>query len=566
MKVVTYIAQFLKSKGIDTVFELQGGMITSIIDELYRTKGITIVSMHHEQAAAMGADGYARVKNKPGVALATSGPGATNLITGIANCYFDSVPAIFITGQVNMNEQKGDKSIRQLGFQETDIVSIVTPITKAAYAVKTAESIPSILNHAYAISMKDRPGPVLIDIPMNLQHAECADFEDKTENLSSESYSNKQNAFITLFEKALSQSKKPLILAGRGIRTANAVNELTQLVEKLNIPIVTSLNGIDVIPYEHPNRIGFIGSYGNRWANYALGTCDLLLVLGSRLDLRQTGADLSSFILNKKIFHVDIEEAELNNRIPDCSVLLSDVFPFLKQILKINIPEKKFDNWFLEIQSKKDQRLDIDELPELEGINPNKFIHALSQQSRSAKAYSTDVGSNQMWVAQSVELSKGQLFLTSGGLGAMGYSLPAAIGACFAFNKSPIIAITGDGGFQINSQELQTIRHNNLPIKIVVINNHCLGMIRQFQDSYFESNYASTVWGYSAPEFVAVANAYGISASKIEAEEQITDALKRLWKEPNEPYLLEVSIDIHTNVYPKMLFGNPITDMEPEIL
>jgi len=564
MKVVTYIAEFLKSKGIDTVFELQGGMITRIIDELYKIGGITIVSMHHEQAAAMAADAYARIKNIPGVALATSGPGATNLITGIGNCYFDSVPAIFITGQVNVNEQKADKSIRQLGFQETDIVSIVKPITKGAYAIKTAKELPSILHKAYSLSLEGRPGPVLIDIPMNLQHAECDDFQTETESLSYHPDFHAQSLFIRDLKKSLSGSKKPLMLVGRGIRTANAVNELIKLSEKLNIPVVTSLNGIDIIPFKHPNRIGFIGSYGNRWANYALGTCDLLLVLGSRLDLRQTGADVNSFSSGKKIFHVDIEKAELNNRITDCEVLQADILPFIQELLETDFDNHNYDAWHSEITEKKLQRPDTGELQSIQGINPNKFIHVLSQLSKQAKAYSTDVGSNQMWVAQSIELAENQLFLTSGGMGAMGYSLPAAIGACFALDKAPVVAIAGDGGFQINIQELETISRNNLPIKMVVINNHCLGMIRQFQDSYFESNYASTVWGYSAPNFVAVANAYGIASSSIENEEQIIEGTKKLWEKPNEPYLLEVSVDIHTNVYPKMLFGNPITEMEGE--
>lgn len=565
MKVTSYIAHFLKSKGIDTVFELQGGMITRIIDEIHKLGEIAIVSVHHEQAAAFAADAYARVKNIPGVALATSGPGATNLITGIGNCYYDSVPAIFITGQVNLNEQKGDRPIRQLGFQEADIVSIVKPITKAAFAIKSAEEIPSVLQLAYTISLEGRPGPVLIDLPMNLQNAECADFEFVPEIVNSKIVKEDQVDFILDLITALSKSKKPLILAGRGIRTASAASELIQLTDKLNIPVVTSLNGMDVIPYQHPNRIGMIGSYGNRWANYAMGTCDLLLVVGSRLDLRQTGANIDAFVSGKRIFHVDIEQAELNNRIPDCTILQSDALSFLQELLKVDVPKEKYLEWYDEIREKHQQRSDVDELQSIKGINPNKFIHILSQLSKEAKAYSTDVGSNQMWTAQSIELTDSQIFLTSGGMGAMGYSLPAAIGASFALNKAPVVAIAGDGGFQINIQELQTIRRNNLPIKMVVINNHCLGMIRQFQDSYFDRNYAATVWGYSAPDFVKVADAYGIPSARVENEEHLPDAIRQMWNDPNEPYLLEVTLDIHTNVYPKMMFGNPITQMESEI-
>lgn len=564
MKVVTYIARFLKAKGIDTVFELQGGMITRIIDELYNEGGITIVSMHHEQAAAFAADAYARIKNIPGVALATSGPGATNLVTGIGNCYFDSVPAIFITGQVNLNEQKGDKAIRQLGFQETDIVSIVKPITKAAYAIKSADEIPIVLHEAYRISMEGRPGPVLIDIPMNLQHAECIDFIDQIPMVCYTDIEI-QKAFIDDLLTAIGESKKPLILAGAGVRISGAENVFLELIEKLNIPVVTSLNGIDIVPYNHPNRIGFIGSYGNRWANYALGTCDVLIVLGSRLDNRQTGADTDSFKSNKRIYHVDIEAPELNNRITDCTILQADLKSFLNELLHVNSVKQNYNEWYTEIAVKKTERPDTVELTNIKGINPNKFIHSLSQISQHARVFTTDVGSNQMWAAQSIELVSIQRLLSSGGMGAMGYSLPAAIGACFATNKMPVVAFAGDGGFQINIQELQTIRRNNLPIKIVILNNHCLGMIRQFQDSYFESNYASTVWGYSAPNFVTVANAYGIEALSIENENQIENAIQLMWKNITEPFLLEVLIDIHTNVYPKMLFGNPITDMEGEM-
>jgi acetolactate synthase-1/2/3 large subunit len=564
MKVATFIAKFLKSKQIDTVFELQGGMITRIIDELHNQGGIKIVSVHHEQAAAMAADAYARVKNIPGVALATSGPGATNLITGIGNCFFDSVPAIFITGQVNLNEQKADRPIRQLGFQETDIVSIIKPITKAAYAVKRAVDIPNIFEQAYKISLEGRPGPVLIDIPMDIQNGEC---DESIEYIDSNiEYCNTKEIedFIIKLQQELKNSKKPLLLLGRGVRVADVVSEIRQFVDKLNIPVVMSLNGIDTIPYDNKNRIGFIGSYGNRWANYALGVSDLLLVLGSRLDLRQTGADIPTFTKGKKIFHVDIDKGELNNRIESFAVLNSDLKTFLQQISKTNIEPLSNPEWIEEINQQKAKKNDIMELNSIKGINPNIFIHKLSSKSKLAKAFTTDVGNNQMWAAQSIEINTEQLFLSSSGMGAMGYSLPAAIGSCFAFGIEPIVSISGDGGFQINIQELQTIVRNNLPIKIVIMNNHSLGMIRQFQDSYFNSCYQSTVWGYNSPDFSKIAEAYGIESFSIDKNDEIEKGLDMLWKNPNSPFLLNVSIDIHTNVYPKMLFGKPLTEMEGE--
>lgn len=563
MKVTQYIARFLKDKGIHTVFELQGGMITRIIDALNQEGGIDIVSMHHEQAAAMAADAYGRIKNKPGVALATSGPGATNLLTGIGNCFFDSVPAIFITGQVNTNEQKGDKSTRQIGFQETDIVSMAGAVTKKAYAIKTKDEIPNVFEEAYQIAMSGRPGPVLIDIPMNIQNQEIEDA--LVEKPFLEKNLTTCDDFINKYINALKVSKKPLLLIGRGIRAAQASELFKKFIAKFQIPVVTSLLGVDVLPYTHPLRVGFIGTYGNRWANYALGSSDVLLVLGSRIDLRQTGADIEAFKQGKQIFHVDIDSAELNNRFTDTITLNTDLVTFFEEVQKIDYSYCLPIDWNAEIKEKREAYNDILELKNVKGINPNRFMHQLSKGSFKAKGFTTDVGNNQMWSAQSLELNGDQLFLSSGGMGAMGYSLPAAIGASIALNKQPMVCISGDGGFQINIQELETVKRNNLPIKIVILNNHCLGMIRQFQDSYFESRYQSTVWGYSAPDFTAIARAYGIDSFSIEKEEDINIGLNRMWEDANAPFLLNVNINIHTNVYPKMLFGSPLTEMEPTI-
>ena len=563
MKVTQYIARFLKDKGIHTVFELQGGMITRIIDALNQEGGIDIVSMHHEQAAAMAADAYGRIKNKPGVALATSGPGATNLLTGIGNCFFDSVPAIFITGQVNTNEQKGDKSTRQIGFQETDIVAMAEAITKKAYAIKTKDEIPNVFEEAYQIAMSDRPGPVLIDIPMNIQNQEIEDA--LVEKPFLEKNLTTCDDFINKYINALKVSKKPLLLIGRGIRAAQASELFKKFIAKFQIPVVTSLLGVDVLPYTHPLRVGFIGTYGNRWANYALGSSDVLLVLGSRIDLRQTGADIEAFKQGKQIFHVDIDSAELNNRFTDTITLNTNLVTFFEEVQKIDYSYCLPIDWNAEIKEKREAYSDILELKNVKGINPNRFMHQLSKISFKAKGFTTDVGNNQMWSAQSLELNGDQLFLSSGGMGAMGYSLPAAIGASIALNKQPMVCISGDGGFQINIQELETVKRNNLPIKIVILNNHCLGMIRQFQDSYFESRYQSTVWGYSAPDFTAIARAYGIDSFSIEKEEDINIGLNRMWEDANAPFLLNVNINIHTNVYPKMLFGSPLTKMEPTI-
>jgi len=520
--------------------------------------------MHHEQAAAFAADAYARIKNIPGVALATSGPGATNLITGIGSCYYDSVPAIFITGQVNINEQKGNKSTRQIGFQETDIISIIKPLTKAAYSITNPNDIPVVFESAFGICTHGRPGPVLIDIPMNIQDMEITNiFQDNSVEDSVKNINTITN-YVDDFIHALNKSTRPLCLVGRGIKVAGVTNQFLSFVEALNLPVVTSLLAVDVIPYNHPNRIGFIGTYGNRWANYALGNCDLLLVLGSRLDLRQTGVDVVSFQENKSIFHVDVEESELNNRLTNCITLNADLSQFFNFKVNNNLYSNKNEEWLLEIKKQYKCLPDTDELKGIKGINPNKFIHILSKSSNKAGAFCTDVGNNQMWASQSIEINLGQHFLSSGGMGAMGYSLPAAIGASFALQKKPIICISGDGGFQINIQELQTIIRNKLPIKIVILNNNSLGMIRQFQDAYFESCYQATVWGYSAPDFVKISKAYNITSYSIESPDKIEIGLSKMWAKPEEPFLLNVFIDLHTNVYPKMMYGNSITKMEPE--
>jgi acetolactate synthase-1/2/3 large subunit len=372
-------------------------------------------------------------------------------------------------------------------------------------------------------------------------------------------------AFIEKLNLSLTVSKRPLILGGRGLRAANAVNDFHSFISKYNLPVVTSLLGVDSISYDHPNRIGLIGTYGNRWANYALGNSDLLIVLGSRLDLRQTGADIVSFQKNKKIFHVDCDRAELNNRLTGCETLMTDLNDFFSYALKGKVTSSRPELWFNEIKSQKELRTDTKELVNIKGINPNEFIHSLSKHSAKARAVVTDVGNNQMWAAQSIELRNDQLFLTCGGMGSMGYCLPASIGAAIYFKNLPVVSISGDGGFQINIQELQTIRRNNLPVKMIILNNHCLGMIRQFQDAYFNSTYQSTVWGYSAPDFEKVGLAYGIDSRTISEMDEIENALKWLWSNPDEPALLQVHIDIYTNAYPKLAYGKPISEMEPDI-
>lgn len=563
IKVSDYIAKFLIKKNITTVFELSGGMITHLLDSFYFQETINVVTMHHEQGASFAAEGYARITNLPGVALATSGPGATNLLTGIGSCFFDSTPAIFITGQVNRHELKGDRGIRQLGFQETDIVSMAKPIAKWAVQVLDAEQIPYIFEKAFQLSIEGRPGPVLIDIPMDIQRAVIQSPKNQSIDFAKSSPLSKDLILDLIHD--IKNSRKPLLLVGRGVRAGNCANELEDFISRTNIPVITTLLGLDLVPFDSPHRVGFIGSYGNRWANLAFGESDLLIVLGARLDIRQTGADVG-FIEKRKIYHVDCILEEINNRVKGCVPIHSDLTDFFQTFHEISQSEIFYEKkeWQMRINDLRTTWPDINELSPL-GINPNKFIHTLSKKSQSTLVYTADVGSHQMWAAQSLELSSHQQFLTSGGMGAMGFSLPAAIGASMALDKAPVVVIVGDGSFQINIQELQTIKRNNLPVKIIVLNNNSLGMIRQFQDSYFDSRYQSTYWGYSAPDFEKISLAYGIEARSINSDDEIDGHIDWLWSDENinKPLLLQVEIDPKTNTYPKIAFGRPITEMEP---
>jgi acetolactate synthase-1/2/3 large subunit len=555
MKASDYIVEYLYEQGVRNVYLLIGGMITHLVDSL--NGRIRIVDMHHEQAAAFAAEGEARISGVPGIAMATSGPGATNLITGIGSCYYDSYPAIFITGQVNLNEQKGDRNIRQLGFQETDIVSLVTSITKAAWRVKSPDELPNILEKAFIISRSGRPGPVLIDIPMDVQRA------DITAPIGRVEYKN-DNLEYNATEKLLldlQSAKRPLILAGGGIRSARVINQFRQFVELVKVPVVNSLMAVDVLPYKNPLRIGMLGTYGNRWVNLAISRSDFILVLGSRLDIRQTGVNTTEFKSDKIIYHVDCEWGEINNRVKECY----PVWGYLRDFLDDVIGVSKFQDrhkWLDEIWKLRKEYPDTDEVENIPGINPNVLMHQISRMSKKATAYVVDVGNHQMWAAQSLELNSHQRFITSGGMGAMGYALPTAIGVSIASNE-PVVLVAGDGGFQLNIQELQTVAHNELPIKMIVINNRSLGMVRQFQQSYFNGQYPSTIWGYSAPNFTKIAQAYGIEAHSISDPEEVQSGLDMMWKNPESPFLLEVSIYPFANAYPKIIFGHTIVDMEP---
>jgi acetolactate synthase-1/2/3 large subunit len=564
MQVSDYVAAWLAARRVTHVFELAGGMIACLLDALHRAGRIGIVSMHHEQGAGFAADGYARVAGAPGVAMATSGPGATNLLTAIGSCHFDSTAAVFITGQVNRHELKGDRPIRQLGFQETDIVAMARPVTKGAWLADDPVRLPALLDQAFALAMAGRPGPVLIDIPMDVQRADIHDLSRLDAPPAAPPAVAASGAaeivYASLLNAGLAKAQAPLILAGGGLNTGRAVGAFRVLVDRLRIPVVHSLMAVDALPADHPCRVGLIGSYGNRWANLALGESDLLLVLGSRLDVRQTGVDTETFKRGRAIFHIDIDAGEMNNRVKPCTTWVSDLGVALTSLASVLAPQPDRHAWRARVAGLTADWPDTLELAATPGINPNIFCHALSRHAGSAAAFVVDVGQHQMWAAQSLDLTAAQRFITSGGMGAMGFALPAGIGVAFATGK-PVVVIAGDGGFQINIQELQTVVRNRLPIKMIVVNNQCLGMVRQFQESFLDGRLQSTVLG--APRFAALAAAYGIAALRVTDPAHVEAALAACWADPTAPFLLEVMVATAANAYPKMAYGKPLTEMEP---
>lgn len=563
MTVADHLAAYLEGRGVRRVFEVTGGMITFLLDAICRNGAPRIVSLRHEQSAAMAADVYGRLTGVPGVALATSGPGATNLLTGIAGAYFDSSPAVFITGQVNRGERRGRRGIRQQGFQETDIVAMARPVTKAAWAVDDAAAFPALLEEAFALASEGRPGPVLLDIPMDVQTAEVPGPRPAGPALPRRPPPAGLQGAVRSAVAALAGAERPLILAGGGVRAAGAAAPFRSWVERAQIPVVHSLMGVDVLPSRSPYRAGLIGTNGNRWANKALAGADVLLVFGSRLDVRQTGADVSAFG-RQKIFQVDCVDGQVNNRVAGCVPVIADIRDALPAFIGATPPAGGFlrRDWLARIDAWRRQRDDCAELGGSAPLNPNAIVRAATEAFPSARAIVADVGQNQLWAAQSAVLGEETRFISSCGLGAMGFALPAAVSAAMEAGETLLIA--GDGGFQMNIQELQSAAQHALPIRMIVLNNRCLGMVRQFQDAYLGGRHQSTVWGYSSPDFSRVARAYGVPARTLDGADGCADALA--WMRGVEgPSLLQVMLDPGTDLYPKVRFGKPLSEMEPPV-
>lgn len=561
MKLSDYVVDFLAANGIDHIFEVCGGAVTHLLDSLYGRKDIKVVSMHHEQAASFAAEAYSRTTRKLGVAMATSGPGATNLITGIGSCYFDSIPALFITGQVNTYEFKFYRPVRQVGFQETDIVNIIKPITKYSVLVRNPDSIRYHLEKAAFLALSGRPGPVLVDIPMDVQRANInigrlKGFKRPTP------YKKPNETSVARAAKLIKSAKRPVILAGGGIRLSGAQDQLSKLTGKCGIPVVTSLLGKDSFSNNGAGYMGMIGTYGNRYANLTVANADLVLALGTRLDTRQTGTLPATFAREAVIIHVDVDRHELNHKRKADLAINCDVGIFLELLNKQikNFDKNRLTKWREVLSVYKKGFSEKHETQDR--IEPSGFFDKLSKYLPDKAVISADIGQNQMWAAQSLEVSGKQRFLTQGGMGAMGSSLSFGIGAAFAAPGALQIVITGDGGFQLNIQELQTAIEYNLPIKIIMLNNRCYGMVRQFQEQYFNSRLQSTVVGYSAPDFQKVVSAYGIRVEKLSDPLEIDPALKRMFDD-RKAFFLEVEINGESKVLPKLSINRPIEEQEP---
>ena len=565
IKISDYIIEFLLSKNINKTFGYIGGAIAHIYHSIDKYKEMEIINCIHEQGAGFAAEGYARITGKSGVAFATSGPGATNLITPIGSCYFDSIPTIFITGQVNTYEYKYDKPVRQIGFQETDIVSIIKPIVKYAVMVDKVEDIRYELEKAYYLSQEGRKGPVLVDIPMNIQRTEVdisflKSFFDSNEYFELENNKKEKNNIDEVIN-LLKESKRPIVLIGGGVRLSNANVELLNYVEKYSIPVVYSLMGKDAISEDYKYNLGLIGSYGNRYGNLALANSDLILVLGSRLDTRQTGTSLDTFAREAKIIQVDVDKNELGSKIKIDIEINSDVKDFIATLNKyeINIDITEWLKKLKEYKNKFSSTVGFDNNLKI----PNYVVSIISKYLQD-EDICVDVGQHQMWTAQSLNIKATQRVLFSGGMGAMGFALPASIGACIGSNKRTVV-IAGDGGIQMNIQELEVINRRKLPIKIFVLNNKNLGMVRQFQELYFDKKYLGTNDDYSVPNFVDITKAYGIKARKIDNISKLEIELKDIFSS-NEPELINIELPVEmTTVEPKLIVNKPIEDMHPFI-
>tara|TARA_B100000575_G_scaffold292574_1_gene301364 strand:- start:390 stop:2192 length:1803 start_codon:yes stop_codon:yes gene_type:complete len=576
MNLSDYILEFLRKKRVYNVFTITGGAICFLMDAFSRDNKIKYTTVAHEQAAAMMADSYSRFGPNFSATMVTSGPGATNLLTGIACSWFDSIPSLHICGQVNRYElssfDKSTKKVRQVGFQETDIVSMARPITKFTYQLKNENEIRYILEKAYYISQEGRPGPVLIDIPMDLQRKiinpnKLKSFKPKKNKINNKKLSKQINEILSFLKK----SKRPVIILGGGIRISKTIKELNLFLKKFNIPIVTTWSGVDAINHDHKNYIGNIGVYGSRSANFVIQNSDFVLSLGSRLDTRITGGVPKNFAREAVIASVDVDKDELNKdrglrikiKINESLTSFFNDFKKKSKSLRINKPEWMHrsllwkERYPIVLQKYRVQK---------KYVNPYFFMEKLSKYLAKDDIVVADDGAHLTWAIQSLRVLKQQRLFSAFGNSPMGYAFPAAIGASIALNKKKIICIDGDGSIQINIQELQTLVSNKLPIKIIILNNQGYGIIKQFQELYLRERHEAVDprKGVTNPNFSKVANAYGINYSEIKNNSDIDKILKKTIRSKKAEFI-NIFTKPDQKIIPKLAFGSPLEDLSPQL-
>ena len=550
------VIQSLKAEGVKTIFGYPGGAIMPIYDALFdHLEEVNHVLTRHEQGAIHAAQGYARTSGKTGVVFATSGPGATNLITGLADALIDSTPLVCITGQVASHLLGTD------AFQETDVMGISMPVTKWNCQVTKAADIAPALAKAFYIASSGRPGPVLVDITKDAQFEKLDFSYEKCTAVRSFQPKPKLNADqLQAASKLLNEAKKPLMIVGQGIMLSNAEEELLVFAEKTGVPVASTLLGLGAFPANHPQFVGMVGMHGNYAPNVKSNECDVLLAVGMRFDDRVTG-DVSRYAKQAKVVHIDIDAAEINKIIKADAPVLADAKEALALLTDL-VEKQNHQSWLDEFHQAKENELQVlsknrnkdfsDEL------RMDLVIDLLSQKTNGNAVIVTDVGQHQMMAAQFYQYNQTKSNVTSGGLGTMGFALPAAIGAKMANPGKQVIAIIGDGGFQMTLQELGTIMQNNIGVKIIILNNEYLGMVRQWQQMFFEKRYSFT--NIQSPDFVALAASYNIKGVKVEKQEDLSNALDQLLNTENA-FLLEVKVAKEDNVFPMVPTGASVAEI-----
>ena len=562
----------LIEEGVDTLFAYPGGMAIDIFDALYGETSFNVVLPRHEQGLVHAADGYARATGKTGVCLVTSGPGATNLVTGIATANYDSVPLVCFTGQVPTNLIGND------AFQEVDIVGICRGICKYAVTVRRREDLGRIIKEAFYIARTGKPGPVLVDFPKDIQNALGSD--EYPQEVSIRGYKPSTGVHMGQLKKAadmLANAKRPLFLVGGGVNIAGAGEGMTALAEKLGVPVVTTIMGKGALPTDHPLYIGNMGMHGNVASNTAVSECDLLFSIGTRFNDRITGK-ISEFAKNAKIVHIDVDAASISRNIVVDVPIVADAKEAVEKFTEIAVPPKHAEGWAEKLQALRAEK--PISMPREGDLTPQDIMEGINAQFPEA-IFTTDVGQNQMWATQFLQLRGKSKLLTSGGLGTMGYGLPAAVGAALGRPDLPIVSISGDGGFQMNEQELATAVCQELPITICILNNSYLGNVRQWQEMFYGGRYSCTclkkrkgcaAWCSNPnaqcppyiPDFVKLAESYGIEGIRVTKREDVAAAFERAKANKKAPTLIEFIIDREADILPMVPGGNALSEMVTE--